>query len=133
MTIVGYEFPDTNEWAENYYDPNWLLIKFSMTNSTGTWTATTPCMLTWEFSRFADWLENIVGVQVPQRGFGFEFVEPDLRFKFTQDETGRDVLRVFVLNEDKLWADFPLEEVDFSEAALNLKNQLAKFPERLKE
>ena len=127
MTIVDYEFPRPL-WD---YEKNWLITKHTITNAEGSWTTTESDIYTWEVKDLAGWLER--GKSNEKYGDEFYFGEYfPTWFQYTQDDTGRDVLRVFHNPgiEDFLWADFPFEEVDFRAAAAKLREQLEKFPER---
>ena len=132
LAIIGYQFP---EIEGDRFDSNWLLIKYSITNSKGTWTATDPCMLTSEVAELAIWLDKVSSGEKYQSEFAF--MEPEIEFLCTQNETGEEVLRVYIHSEYaipptmvELWVEFLLEDIDLGSVAKNLRRQLEKFPER---
>ena len=133
LSIAGYEYP--NALAEPY-DSNWLIIKISVSTSQGAWNVTDPCLLTYEASHLADWLEKINSGNFREVECGF--LEPVVSFNVI-DDNGKKLLRIrFMLEALPDWAhgqdeysiEFTLSELNLKSASENLRKQLEKYPQR---
>jgi len=138
LTIVGYQYP---QLATAPYDSNWLTIRIDATNPQGTWSATDPCLLTYEVSRLADWLDAIATGKVAKATCGF--IEPCLLFRLDGDASGHQELRIYLeleprppwsgsklAGQEDLWLTFPLSAIDLAVAASMLRQQLERYPQR---
>jgi hypothetical protein len=140
LELLGYKYPDAEGEP---YDANWLLVRVDAAGPQGAWSITDPCLLTYEASRLADWLEAVgKGAKAAP---ALSFLEPGLLFRQVEREGGERFLRVHFgslvhpdwasdapaagVNPD-LWLDFPLEEIDPLAAAGSLKVQLGRYPRR---
>jgi hypothetical protein len=141
LEILRYEFPLLRLLWATEYDSNWLVVRISVRHPRGEWTATEPCLLTYEVAGLADWFEaNARGAPV---GEAIGFIEPNLTFRLTNDSDGNQVLRIYFELEcrppwaaaraagpEDLWLDLPLTDLDLTAAARSLRAQLARFPQR---
>ena len=138
LEIAGYEFPE-RETEE--YDSNWLMISIDVTHPNGNWSVANPCLLTYEVTYLADWLEGILDGKEIDRGIGF--LEPSLEFDLSGlDETVNKNLRVTFhmelrppwaeqrYDDGKAWVEFPLAEIDLRKASVQLREELKQFPQR---
>ena len=138
LKIVGYEFP---EEVEAEYDSNWLVIRLSATLPQGSWIATHPCLLTYEVTELANWLEEVARGTAAEREIGF--VEPNIWFQVVETPNGQRCLRAyfgaecrppwaFTLEHDRgdIFAEFALHELELHRAAESLRAQLARYPQR---
>ncbi len=144
LTILGYQYPDA---AGEPYDANWLSIHVEAGGPEGEWTGTDPCLLTYEATRLADWLEAVAnGKEAPP---ALSFLEPVLLFRLVDGAAGK-TLRVHfgnLINPSwrrleqpqgggqrvecpDLWLDFPVAEVDIASAARELRQQVKRYPNR---
>ena len=55
LSVTGYQFPAANDG----HDANWLVVSIQARNHSGAWTATAPCVLTWDLLSLADWLRDV--------------------------------------------------------------------------
>jgi hypothetical protein len=138
LTIIGYQYP---QLATVLYDSNWLLIRIDATNPQDTWSATDPCLLTYEVSQLADWLEAIATGTAAKAACGF--IEPCLLFRLDGDAPGQQELRIYLelelrppwarsklAGQEDLWLTFPLSAIDLPTAASMLRRQLERYPQR---
>lgn len=136
LKIVGYEFPDIKD---DYDDSNWLMIQIDVTSSKNTWNATFPSLSTFEVEQLVNWLNSTDSIKDNPQGLGF--IEPCLDFQFSTDPDGQQLLNVFCMNEmspnrqqgNTSKIEFPVSEVNLSQAAKDLRLQLQKFPQRVFE
>jgi hypothetical protein len=133
LRVVGYEFPDNHT---GLYDSNWLVIEGHAEHPGGNWVFRDPCLLTYEASHLADWLEAVAVGREGQPSAGF--IEPNLSFNVVSS-TGERVLRVsFALEAHPPWSprsseafiDFPIADLDLARAAMEWREQLRQFPQR---
>jgi len=133
LSIAGYEYPNA---VTELYDSNWLIIKISVSDSQGTWNVTEPCLLTYDVSRLANWLEKIDSENFQE--VECDFLEPVLSFRVI-DDNGKKVLHIrFMLEAIPDWAhgqdeysiEFTLSELNLKSASENLRKQLEKYPQR---
>ena len=82
MDVVAYEFPEVKF---DRFDSNWLLLNFRIKTPQGEWSATQPCMLTWELSDLATWFEDIAK-RLPS-ATKFDFMEPELSLEWTANKS----------------------------------------------
>jgi len=138
LTITNYQFP---EHTGGGTDANWLMIQIDATINHRSWMITDPCLLTVEVQRLADWLRALVDTHTSHSRCGF--IEPCLSFVLHTLNNKNRVLRVYFELEarpawakatgagpEDLWIDFPLEEIDVQQAAVELYRQLSRYPTR---
>ncbi len=138
MKVVGYQFPHIEN---EEYDSNWLNIMIRVKLPQGSWTATDPSLLTWELISLTEWLEKIAeGKRVePEKSF----MEPELRFELIEEENKK--LRVYFecssrpswapydsAGMDDLYAEFGINENELRKAAGALREDLKRFPVRVR-
>lgn len=138
LSIAGYQFP---EIETDEYDSNWLGITIHVAQSRGEWTSTQPVLLTNEVAALADWFDAVA------RGEDVEpaqtFIEPNLAFRLLDaGSKGRCLAVYFELESRPPWAEsnaeptqdlfvtFPLSELDLARAAEELRQELARYPQR---
>jgi hypothetical protein len=134
IQILGYQFPNM---PEDEWDSNWLQIQLTVVLGQRAWTVTDPLLTTFEVERLADWLEEA------KAGTMLEFAEPYLTFAFMEGAGGtslRVVLNAWLVDSWKaehgvgevVRLDFPLNELDLRQARQSLREQLERFPRRIK-
>lgn len=148
LTILGYQHPDA---AGEPYDANWLSIQVEAAgvgpdSKPGAWTGTDPCLLTYEVSRLADWLEAVAAGK--ETAPAISFLEPVLLFRLVDTPDGRALRAHFgnlihpswrVLSGEPLgdnpdlWLDFPLAEIDLGAAGRELRQEVKRYPSRAKD
>lgn len=134
LEIVGYEFPNIKD---DYYDSNWLMIQIDVISSQGIWNATFPALLTFEVEQLVNWLNSSDSIKNNPQGCGF--IEPCLDFQFTSKADGQLFLNIQFGNEmSPNWApsnefeiEFPVSDIDLSQAAKDLRLELENFPQRV--
>jgi hypothetical protein len=140
LELLGYKYPDAEGEP---YDANWLLVRVDAAGPQGAWSVTDPCLLTYEATRLADWLESLA--KGTRAAPALSFLEPSLLFRQVEREGGEKFLRIHFgslvhpgwaseapaagVNPD-LWLDFPLAEIDLTAAAKSLKAELKRYPRR---
>jgi hypothetical protein len=137
IQILGYEFPGNNQ---DEWDSNWLQIKIFAVSQQVEWTASDPCLLTWEAEKLEKWLRTAYAQE--ERAV-LEFTEPYIAFALVSGPRGKAIrvyLRAWLLptrapepgkHMDAITMDFPLSELDLDQAVHSLKGQLAQFPRRV--
>ncbi|MBV9278670.1 MAG: hypothetical protein JOZ41_01185 [Chloroflexi bacterium] len=134
LTIDGYEFP---EIQDHEYDANWLVVTIHLAYAAGAYTASDPCLVTWEVGWLARWLENIAR-DVLQSTVKY-FIEPNLQLEHLPAEGDDVILRVRFSHEmappwtDRLEGvtlDFRVPRPQLAAAAASLRAQLDRFPPR---
>lgn len=85
LRVLGYEFP---EIAHAKYDSNWLLVNIRVDAPIGSWSATDPCLLTWEGHWLLNWLADITSTT--ERDREMRFLEANLSFVLA-DRRGEEV------------------------------------------
>jgi hypothetical protein len=133
LKIIGYEFP---EIKDGYDDTNWLMIQIDVTSNQNTWISTFPALNTFEVEELANWLSSIDSTKDNPKGRGF--IEPCLDFQFLTKSDGQQFLNVFCMNEmspngepgNTSEIEFPVSEINLSQAAKDLRLELQKFPQR---
>jgi len=138
MRILGYQFPHLKTEP---YDANWLMIAGDVTHPNGAWQFCDPCLLTYEAERLASWIDAVAaGEPLPMR---CGFLEPHLEFRAVGG-LQQPVLRVYfelaarpewapsqrVRNDDGVWVEFPLRELDLRSIARHWREQLRAYPQR---
>jgi len=131
LTILGYQFPD----SDDYFDANWLVVRADVRNDDGSWSATSPCLLTSNVAELASWLEAPVGE--------LEFMEPNLAFECLALDDDTADLRVWfelefrpewaenrVAGQRDLSANLTVSRAELADAAAGLRRQLAAYPPR---
>jgi hypothetical protein len=133
LRVAGYQFPDDQA---GWYDSNWLLIEGRVRHPRGDWSFCDPCLLTYEASQLADWLEAVAAGHEEQSWLGF--IEPNLSFERAVANGQRVLYICFGLEAHPPWSppgeeaiiEFALEELDLRQAANEWRDQLRKFPQR---
>lgn len=137
LRIVGYEFP---EIIGEKYDSNWLLIEGHVTHAAGSWVFCHPCMLTFDVVELADWLEQCAKNKLSD--MVLHFLEPNIWFSLVNCNTLRVCFDAEALpswipleytSEQDFYCDFPVNEIILIEAARQLRDQLARFPQHFYE
>jgi hypothetical protein len=137
LRICGYQFPacETDD-----YDSNWLIVEGTVAHPRGEWAFRDPCLLTYEASRLADWLESLSRSDPSSKEESF--IEPNLSFRKVESPTGCRLRVYFELEsrpswaasnsagEEDLWVEFPINELDMRRAAIALQEQLQIYPQR---
>jgi hypothetical protein len=138
MKIVGYQFPHLEN---EQYDSDWLNVMVRVNLPHGSWSSIDPSLLTWELVGLTEWLEKIAdGKRVePEESF----MEPNLRFELTEEEPKK--LRVYFELESRpswapydgagmedLWAEFDIDADELRKAAGALREDLRRFPIRVR-
>ncbi len=137
LRILGYQFPDL-ETEE--YDSNWLHVEGIVAHPKGNWRFRDPCLLTYEASRLADWLDLLGRGTATAEEIGF--IEPNISFRSVKLPRGV-VLRVnFELEarppwapsdfvgDQPFWMDFHILGPELGSAAASLRDQLKEYPQR---
>jgi hypothetical protein len=134
LRIVGYQFPK-QETAE--YDSNWLVVECKVFHPSGQWQFRDPCLLTYEASHLADWLELVARDKIVPPSEE-SFIEGNISFRL--DGSPDDArLRVYFEQESRpawaasksdLWVEFRCSEIDLRLAAKSIREQLALYPQR---
>lgn len=139
MSVAGYEFPELGPDDDS---ANWLLIRIDVNHPLGSWSATDPSLQTDELAALADWLDAIgsdSGLNPHQY-----FTEPCLEFHINSGTDGPALLVVNFAHEYRPpWAkrkfgeehvlEFPLSELNLKEAAVSIRDELTRFPQRAEE
>ncbi len=135
LRVAGYQFPD----LEGLHDANWLNITINVAMSEkGSWTATDPCLETWELQELIEWFEAIRSDQPTKNEI--TFIEPNLHCKLVGDnvksvqiffelELRPEWARQRVSGSD-LWVEFELTPENLDEIISSLTADLARFPIR---
>lgn len=139
LEIVGYEFPEQVGDTESN---NILLIRVDASTSGGSWSASDPCLQTWDIARLADWLEDLAG---KRRTVWSEqsFTEPNLSFHVLHNAGDRAIVRVYFELELRppwspsrwaglrdVWVDLDVAPADLRAGADALREDLSRFPQR---
>jgi hypothetical protein len=133
LRVVGYQFPDA---PNPEYDSNWLVVEGRVSHPQGAWSFRDPCLLTYEASHLADWLEAVAAGREEQPGAGF--IEPNLSFEVVA-AGGERALRVsFAIEAHPPWSprsqaayiEFPVGELNIAGAVNVWRKQLRQFPQR---
>ena len=100
LRILGYQFP---ELENEDYDSNWLIIETNVDHPDGHWISQAPCLLTYEVTRLANWLDKIVkSEEVDPEEY---FFEPNLRVWLWNANTQEKKIRIyFELESRPEWA-----------------------------
>jgi hypothetical protein len=139
LRVLRYQFPET---SDDEYDANWLMIEGVVSHPRGGWSFCDPCLLTYEGARLADWLDAVGQNESCATEMGF--LEPNLSFALIRRPGGgKGMLRVYFELESRphwaraptagrsdLWVEFPVLEAELRRAARELREQLARYPER---
>ena len=137
LRVVGYQFPDL---AEAEYDSNWLRIEGNVIHPRGQWSFRDPCLLTYEVSRLADWLDAVARNDPSADEIGF--IEPNLSFRVIRSDASTLLCVYFELESRPTWAEaraagandiwvqFPVDELALRQAARSLRQQLTAYPQR---
>jgi len=136
LRILGYQFPDLE--TEDY-DSNWLNIEGKVAHVRGSWQFCDPCLLTYEASELADWLDALASD--PCSGT-LTFIEPNLSFRSLESPAGTRLRVYFELearppwapfdvgDEGQCWIDLPVSTSELRLAGAALRDQLTVYPQR---
>lgn len=139
LEIVRYEHPEPVCDVESN---NVLLIRVDVATPGGSWSASDPCLQTWDVARLADWLEDLAG---KRRTVWSEqsFIEPNLSFHVLHNAGDRAIVRVYFELELRppwsrsiwagltdVWLDLDVTPADLRAGADALRQALARFPQR---
>jgi hypothetical protein len=137
LEAMGYQFPAI---LNDPYDSNWLVIRIEVEHPKGRWETQTPCLLTSELAKLADWLEAINEEEYPKPTL--QFIEPNLSFHIIELDRNSRRLRIYFefgmrpdwadewhIQKD-LWVEFKIADLALSTAIQSLREQLARFPPR---
>ena len=137
LRILGYEYPqcETEE-----YDSNWLRVEGKVADPRGGWEFRHPCLLTYEVSHLADWLESLArGAASPKE---LTFIEPNISFRWIEATGGASLCVYFELEarppwapfdaveDEHYWLVFPASDLDLYAAAVALRDELRLYPQR---
>ncbi len=136
IKIHNYEFPNT---ADKEWDGNWLEIYLNVKSNVGHWQTIDPALTTWEVQSIIDWFSLLSKNQTPEcKDLGF--TEPNLSFELLNkpiDETKRIRIKFnleFKPQSAEVGKDYFVDieacNEELKKAALALKCELEKFPER---
>jgi hypothetical protein len=133
LRVVGYQFPDD---PTSEYDSNWLVIEGRVSHPRGDWSFRDPCLLTYEASQLADWLEAVAADREERPWAGF--IEPNLSFEVVAAGDERALRVSFAIEAHPPWSprseaafiEFPVEELDIAGAVKAWREQLRQFPKR---
>ena len=137
LRILGYQYPDL-ETEE--YDSNWLNVEGKVAHPRGNWKFRDPCLLTYEASRLADWLDSLARGTLSSEEVSF--IEPNISFRSVESPEGGSLRVYFELEARPPWApsdvvedeqcsiDFRLSEFELRRAAASLRDQLTNYPQR---
>jgi hypothetical protein len=134
LTLSGYQFPDL---VDEKHDANWLIVTMQVEVPEGTYTASSPCLLTWEVAWLAMWLDTVAETlpHAPE----WEGLEPKLRFQHLSSHGESVTLRIRARGRlAPLWTprraglvvDLTIPRVQVKAAAASLRAQLQLFPPR---
>lgn len=139
LTILGYQYPQT---TDQYYDSNWLVIQVDVVHPRGAWSVKEHCLLTFEISRLAQWLEEVQADTNSSSVCGF--TEPHLLLEIEKSDKGTRILRIYFelqlrppwaysrrAGQENLWVEFPCEDIDLQVAANDLRLELQQYPQRV--
>jgi hypothetical protein len=137
LEVRGYEYPDR---VDDEWDSNWLRIAIIVSTSDGTWSVIHPCLLTFEISYLADWLDAVSERMQKESDIGF--VEPNLSFELIEGTAEGPYLRVYFAAEclppwadgpksgTMFFLDFTLLDVDLRAAVESLRARYRTYPPR---
>src|SRR5262245_16353026 len=115
------------------------MIEGTVVHPRGSWTFRDPCLLTYEVSSLADWLDSVALGKPLSDEQGF--VEPNICFRLAKASTGTSLQVLFWLEcrppwatpktpEADSWLEFPVSEFVLRRAADSLRDQLRDLPQR---
>ena len=135
LDIVGYQYPANDK---DYHDSNWLMIQIHSGVSERSWSLKDPCLNVFDVLKLIQWLEAIA--RNTQKSNHPTFMEPFINFELLVDSHGNKSLQVECKHdpvekestgEEDISVNFPFKQINFAEVSTDLKQQLAKFPQRV--
>lgn len=135
LRILGYQFPIGvhDEW-----DENWLRIYLNVKSDVGFWQTVDPSLTTWEVHKLIEWFNNLS--QNSEVEFTeMIFVEPNLSFKLLEKSEDIKTIQIRFNAESKpqsagedeeYFVNFQFSNQELSTIAMELNNELLKFPVR---
>ena len=91
ITLLGWQHP---RGAANEIDANRLKVRIAIATADGAWVEVSPCLVSWEVERLADWFDALAAHRATDAAQ--VFLEPDLRFLIAPASGIARVLRVGV-------------------------------------
>lgn len=136
LRVLGYQFPEVESCE---YDANWLMIQVNVRTLSGSWSATDPCMLTWETHWLLNWLADLESNR--ENSPEISFLESNLMFRVEGKSEQAFDLRICVsgelgprydISEDMTPIEIPLHisVSDLRQCVLSLSRELGLFPVR---
>jgi len=138
LTIIGYEFPKPQA---DKYSSNSLQIGVQVQHPKESWSATVPCLMTWEITELATWFDALANGDWEQTDPGF--LEPEIQFHLVRAHGQPQAIRVTFSHGltppslrgtdamfDGYAINFALTELDLRSAARSLRSELASYPRR---
>jgi hypothetical protein len=136
LHLLGYRFPADRV---DPWDSNALVVALRTLSDQGSWRAVDPCLTTWEAAHLVRWLVR-AALDPPGAGPA-RLVEPNLElaaWPTAADGHHVHVLACFELEvrpswlgpADKLCVELDVERRDLALAALELHEELERFPQR---
>ena len=136
LEIAGYRSP---EIVDRFWDANWLLVRCRIEHPRGGWSFSEPSLATFELEQLARWFDGVAQVNPdPKAGY---FTESHLTFLYAPPPVSVIEVR-FAFEAAPPWLvdrnlrldgavlSFPLALNDPRACAQNLREQLARFPQR---
>lgn len=136
LKITNYQFPET---TDREWDGNWLNIYLKVKSDLGHWQTIDPALTTWEVHEIIDWLTKLSKNERPKYT-DLGFTEPNLSFELLNKESDNPkLIRIkFSLEfrpksakgDTEYFVDIKADNRNLEFYALDLKKELAKYPER---
>ena len=136
IKITNYQFPETQD---KEWDGNWLNIYLKVISDFGHWQTTDPALTTWDMQKIIDWLIGLSKNEKP-KWVDLGFTEPNLSFELLNQESDNPkLIRIkfnfefrpkSAKNDVDYFVDIEVNNNELELLALDLKKELAKYPER---
>ena len=139
LRLVDYEFPAA---LVDPWDSNWLLVSVRVVSPQGAWEVVDPCLTTWEAERLARWLTvAAVGAAGPRMAFAEPNLEMTVEAADPREPSQVRVSARLDLESRPPWqaragaggglaVDLDLTRRDLADAAMSLRDELSRFPQR---
>ena len=106
----------------------------------GSWQFSDPCLLTYEAERLASWIDSVAEGEPLPTTCGFieptlefcaaGFQQPVLRVYFELEARPKWSPRKRARDDDGVWVEFPLGELDLRSIARQWREELHSYPQR---
>jgi hypothetical protein len=136
LRIVNYQFPKINDGT---WDANWLNIHLIVKSSVGNWETVDACLITWEVHSLITWLDQLSNNKSPIDS-EMNFTEPNISFQLLNEyNSEKKTFRIkfdldcrprSATDDKEYYVDIIADSQELERLALELKKELAKFPER---